>query len=47
MPEYGKQLLFDALYQKADSIAQAQSESSPELAALLPSILDQAFKGEL
>lgn len=47
MPEYGKQLWFDALYQKADSIAQAQSESSPELAALLPSILDQAFKGEL
>jgi type I restriction enzyme S subunit len=47
MPEYGKQLWFDVLYQKVDSIAKTQSESSPELAALLPSILDQAFKGEL
>jgi type I restriction enzyme, S subunit len=47
MPEYGKQLWFDALYQKVDSIAKTQSESSAELAALLPSILDKAFKGQL
>lgn len=47
MPEYRKQLWFDALYQKVNSITKAQSESSPELAALLPSILDKAFKGEL
>lgn len=47
MPEYGKQVWFDTLYQKADSIAKTQSESSPELVALLPSILDKAFKGEL
>jgi type I restriction enzyme, S subunit len=47
MPEYRKQLWFDALYQKVNSIAETQSESSPELAALLPSILDKAFKGEL
>jgi type I restriction enzyme S subunit len=47
MPEYGKQLWFDALYQKINSIAETQSESAPELAALLPSILDKAFKGEL
>lgn len=47
MPEYQKQLWFDRVCQKVDSIAQAQSESSPELSALLPSILDKAFKGEL
>jgi type I restriction enzyme S subunit len=47
MPEYGKQLWFDALYQKVNSIEEIQSESAPELAALLPSILDKAFKGEL
>jgi type I restriction enzyme S subunit len=47
IPEYEKQLWFDALYQKVNSIAKTQSESSPELAALLPSILDKAFKGEL
>lgn len=47
MPEYGKQLWFDALYQKVNSIAEIQSESAPELDALLPSILDKAFKGEL
>lgn len=47
MPEHEKQLWFDALYQKVNSIAKTQSESSPELAALLPSILDKAFKGEL
>jgi type I restriction enzyme S subunit len=47
MPEYGKQLWFDALYQKVNSIAKIQSESAPELDALLPSILDKAFKGEL
>ena len=47
MPDHEKQLWFDALYQKVNSIAKTQSESSPELAALLPSILDQAFKGEL
>lgn len=46
MPKYQKQLWFDTLCQKADAIAQAQSKSSPELAALLPSILDKAFKGE-
>ena len=47
MPEYGKKLWFDALYQKVDSIAKTQSESSPELAAFLPCILDKAFKDEL
>jgi type I restriction enzyme S subunit len=47
MPEYGKQLWFDALCGKVDAIAKAQSESSPKLAALLPAILDKAFKGEL
>jgi type I restriction enzyme S subunit len=47
MPEYRKQLWFDTLCEKADAVALTQSESQPELAALLPSILDKAFKGEL
>ena len=47
VPEYGKQLWFDALYQKVNSIALTQSETAAELAALLPSVLDKAFKGEL
>jgi type I restriction enzyme, S subunit len=32
---------------RADSIKKLQSETAAELAALLPSILDKAFKGEL
>ena len=32
---------------KLDQINQLQSETSAELDALLPSILDKAFKGEL
>ena len=37
----------DNLHAKVDSLKQLQSETSAELDALLPSILDQAFKGEL
>jgi type I restriction enzyme S subunit len=32
---------------KVDSIKQLQAETQAELDALLPSILDKAFKGEL
>jgi type I restriction enzyme, S subunit len=35
------------LQEKIDSLKQLQSETSAELDALLPSILDKAFKGEL
>jgi len=37
----------DDLQSKVDSLTQFQSETSAELDALLPSILDKAFKGEL
>jgi type I restriction enzyme S subunit len=37
----------DALTDKMDSLRQLQAETSAELDALLPSILDRAFKGEL
>jgi type I restriction enzyme S subunit len=37
----------DDLQSKIDSLKQLQSETSAELDALLPSILDKAFKGEL
>ena len=37
----------DELWSKVDSLKQLQNETSAELDALLPSILDKAFKGEL
>jgi type I restriction enzyme S subunit len=37
----------DGLLSKVDSLQQLQSETSAELDALLPSILNKAFKGEL
>lgn len=37
----------DNLQAKVDALKQLQSETSAELDALLPSILDKAFKGEL
>lgn len=46
-PAIEKQLWFDLLQTKLASLKQLQSASSAELDALLPSILDKAFKGEL
>jgi type I restriction enzyme S subunit len=37
----------DELRVKVRSLEQVQAETAAELDALLPSILDQAFKGEL
>ena len=37
----------DALQEKVDSVKPLQTETAAELDALLPSILDKAFKGEL
>ncbi len=37
----------DGLQAKVDALKKLQSETADELAALLPSILDKAFKGEL
>jgi type I restriction enzyme S subunit len=37
----------DALQAKVDAVKRLQTETAAELDALLPSILDRAFKGEL
>ncbi len=37
----------DALHAQVDALKHLQSETTAELAALLPAILDRAFKGEL
>ncbi len=37
----------DDIYAKVKALQQLQSETSAELDALLPSVLDKAFKGEL
>ena len=47
MPTFEKQLWFDKLYAKVSSMRELQSASAEELSALMPSILDKAFKGEL
>lgn len=47
VPDYDKQLWFDNLQAKVVAIKQAQADNQTELDALLPLILDKAFKGEL
>jgi type I restriction enzyme, S subunit len=47
VPPYQKQLLFDDLYKQIDEVKRLHSASSAELDALMPSILDKAFMGEL
>ncbi len=47
VPDYDKQLWFNQLQSYVKKIKQAQSENEIELEALMPSILDKAFKGEL
>lgn len=47
VPDYNKQLWFDQLQEKVLHIQHAQAENATELEALMPSILDKAFKGEL
>ena len=47
VPDYDKQLWFNQLQSYVEKIKQAQSENATELEALIPSILDKAFKGEL
>ena len=37
----------DALQAEVDALKRLQAETATELDALLPAILDQAFKGEL
>ena len=47
VPPIEKQLWFDNLYAKVASLRELQSATGEELSALLPSVLDRAFKGEL
>lgn len=47
VPDYDKQLWFNQLQSYVEKIKQAQSENATELEALMPSILDKAFKGKL
>ena len=47
VPAYDKQLWFDSLQSKAAALKQAHAANQTELDALLPSILDKAFKGAL
>lgn len=47
VPSYDKQLWFDGLQAKVDALKKLQTETAAELDALLLSVLDMAFKGEL
>jgi len=47
LPAFESQRWFDSLVAKVDSLKRLQAETTAELDALLPSILDKAFKGEL
>ncbi len=47
IPSLEKQIWFDSLQAKADMIKRLQAKSAAELDALLPAVLDQAFRGEL
>ena len=47
VPDYNKQIWFNQLQSYVEKIKQAQAENETELEALMPSILDKAFKGEL
>jgi len=45
--EWGLVACLDDLQAKVDALKVQQAQSAAELDALLPSILDKAFKGEL
>lgn len=47
IPQYETQIWFDTLQEEIDRLKQMQAETAVELDALLPAILDRAFKGEL
>ncbi len=47
MPDVGKQQVGEKLFAEVDALKRLQGETAVELDALLPSILDKAFKGEL
>lgn len=47
MPPVGEQEQGEVVFTPVDSLKRLQAETSADLDALLPSILDRAFKGEL
>jgi type I restriction enzyme S subunit len=47
VPELKRQLWFDSIKTKLDTLASVKSQSEAELGALFPSLLDKAFRGEL
>ena len=47
VPSINDQQWFDALQAEVDTLRQLQAETEKELDAMLPSILDRAFRGEL
>lgn len=47
VPDYAQQLWFDKLQAKVKAVEKLQAVNHEQLEALLPSILDRAFKGEL
>jgi type I restriction enzyme S subunit len=47
MPDVAQQKRGEALFAEVDALKRLQAETAAELDALLPSILDKAFKGEL
>jgi len=47
VPSYELQTRFDALQAEVDNLRHLQTQATAELAALLPTILNQAFEGEL
>jgi type I restriction enzyme S subunit len=47
VPDVDKQQWFDSLQSQVDTLKQEQAASTAELDALLPAVLDRAFKGEL
>lgn len=47
IPSFEQQLWFDRLCNQVDALKRLQAETVAELDAMLPSILDKAFRGEL
>jgi type I restriction enzyme S subunit len=47
VPSFEQQHWFDGLCRKVDSLKRLHTETSSEMDAMLPSILDKAFKGKL
>jgi len=47
MPDYAQQERGEASFAEVDALKRLQGETAEELNALLPSIIDRAFKGEL